>query len=262
MMSLDDLKAIATRHGVEVVDRGYGHFQLKGVLLVNFYPNARKPSAYVAGTTAGKKMVTADEACRMALQPPAMVNRAEKARRKAQTKTKYRLIARIESVAPSVDGKYFCIWCADRFLPSELTVEHVIPLARGGLNNDNNRALACAPCNTTRGHAMPEITGGAKAMDNQHQKITGYRELNQGEIDLMNAIKALGAEATTLLRRVDAHLADQTRIALEDVAAGGTKDEVTRIAAAEPLRWRSIAKTDIQTALMALTRAVAQPSSF
>ena len=28
-------------------------------------------------------------------------------------------------------------------------------------------------------------------MENQHRKITGYRELNQDEIDLMNEIKAM-----------------------------------------------------------------------
>ena len=32
-------------------------------------------------------------------------------------------------------------------------------------------------------------------MDNQHKKIKGYRDLSQGEIDLMNKIKA-HAEAT------------------------------------------------------------------
>lgn len=31
-------------------------------------------------------------------------------------------------------------------------------------------------------------------MDNQHRKISGYRELNQDEIDLMNEIKAFGPE--------------------------------------------------------------------
>lgn len=29
-------------------------------------------------------------------------------------------------------------------------------------------------------------------MDNQHRQITGYRELSQQEIDLMNRIKAMG----------------------------------------------------------------------
>ena len=35
-------------------------------------------------------------------------------------------------------------------------------------------------------------------MDNQHRKIAGYRELSQTEIDLMNRIKAKGAELLEL----------------------------------------------------------------
>ena len=35
-------------------------------------------------------------------------------------------------------------------------------------------------------------------MDNQHRKIAGYRELTQGEVDLMNRIKAKGAELLDL----------------------------------------------------------------
>ncbi len=31
-------------------------------------------------------------------------------------------------------------------------------------------------------------------MDNQHKKITGYRDLTQGEIDAMNAVKHLEAQ--------------------------------------------------------------------
>ena len=45
------------------------------------------------------------------------------------------------------------------------------------------------------------------------------------------------------------------------IPTGNTKyAEFRRFEAAEPLRWAAIGKTDIQTGLMALTRAVAQPS--
>ena len=36
-------------------------------------------------------------------------------------------------------------------------------------------------------------------MDNQHKKITGYRDLSQSEIDGMNSIKALEADAGDFL---------------------------------------------------------------
>lgn len=74
-------------------------------------------------------------------------------------------------------------------------------------------------------------------MENQHRKIKGYRELSQSEIDAMNEIKSKGAELGELvakLREMDG--LDQ--------------------------RWLSIGATDLQTGLMALTRAVAQQTSF
>ena len=74
-------------------------------------------------------------------------------------------------------------------------------------------------------------------MENHHRRIKGYRELSQSEIDAMNEIKSKGAELGELvakLRGMDG--LDQ--------------------------RWLSIGATDLQTGLMALTRAVAQPTSF
>jgi hypothetical protein len=74
-------------------------------------------------------------------------------------------------------------------------------------------------------------------MENQHRQIKGYRELSQAEIDLMNEIKAKGAEMGDL---------------------------VDKLRKAEGLdqRWVSIGATDFQTGLMALTRSVAQPTFF
>ena len=74
-------------------------------------------------------------------------------------------------------------------------------------------------------------------MDNQHQKIKGYRELSQTEIDLMNKIKAKGAELGEL---------------------------VAELQATEGLDQRAIAigKTELQTGTMWLVRGVAKPESF
>ena len=85
-------------------------------------------------------------------------------------------------------------------------------------------------------------------MDNQHRKIKGYRELSQEEIDLMNEIKAKGAEFEDLISRLH-----ETQDAI--TAEHGTGD-------AEPRRWISIGKTHIQQGLLALTRAVAKPDFF
>ena len=95
-------------------------------------------------------------------------------------------------------------------------------------------------------------------MDNQHQKIKGYRALTAGEIELMNQIKAKGVELQVLISQVNGHLAQQNAAA----AQAGDGDELDRIEGAQPKRWVAIANTDLQTGLMALTRAVAQPTTF
>lgn len=98
-------------------------------------------------------------------------------------------------------------------------------------------------------------------MENQHRKIAGYRELSQEEIDLMNRIKAKGAELLDLHYELDTMLRGQAEVK-SDNAAGNTSDyaEFDRFMSAEPLIWASIGKKDIQTGIMALVRAVAQPA--
>ncbi|VWB88550.1 hypothetical protein BLA13014_04099 [Burkholderia aenigmatica] len=108
-------------------------------------------------------------------------------------------------------------------------------------------------------------------MDNQHQRIKGYRDLSQAEIDLMNEIKAKGEELLHLQARLAGFL-DTQRETLTCAAkvstthepwqqgASGECIELRRFLAAEPQRWAAIGKTDIQTGIMALVRAVAQPA--
>ncbi len=97
-------------------------------------------------------------------------------------------------------------------------------------------------------------------MENQHRKITGYRELSQVEIDLMNRIKAKGRELLELQAELVEMLVKQGREKSADAAENTDRHaELERFHAAEPMRWAAIGKTDIQTAVMALVRAVAQP---
>jgi hypothetical protein len=100
-------------------------------------------------------------------------------------------------------------------------------------------------------------------MDNQHRKISGYRELGQEEIDLMNEVKALGVAQEAVLKKVEAHIEAQregfhrTLIAGKDAGTG-----LARMANATPERFLALAKTEFQTGLMYATRAVAQPEFF
>ena len=90
-------------------------------------------------------------------------------------------------------------------------------------------------------------------MDNQHRKIKGYRELSQEEIDLINEIKAEGVRLEALQEKVK-------QFNLGFMQSSHEADGLTQ--QAESFRWAAIAKTDFQTGLMALTRAVAKPTFF
>ncbi|HDU8195763.1 Acb2/Tad1 domain-containing protein [Acinetobacter baumannii] len=115
-------------------------------------------------------------------------------------------------------------------------------------------------------------------MENQHRKIKGYRELSQEEIDLMNRIKQVGADLLALQAELVGRLDTDAEVKLVEarrsiegheyeghpynVYNGNTDEcqEYRRFEEAEPLRWAAIGKTDIQTGIMALVRAVAQPA--
>lgn len=93
-------------------------------------------------------------------------------------------------------------------------------------------------------------------MENQHQRISGYRELNQTEIDLINEIKTLGINIEAVVIRVQAHIREQRN------DTGDNTPEEERLNAATPERFAAMSVTQFQTGLMYLTRAVGQPTHF
>lgn len=99
-------------------------------------------------------------------------------------------------------------------------------------------------------------------MENQHRKISGYRELSQPEIDLMNDIKAIGPQVKSIIEKLDRHLSNQIQNAYGNEPAEANVDEVRRLQEADPIKWMQQGATDIQKGLMSLTRAVAQPTFF
>lgn len=71
-------------------------------------------------------------------------------------------------------------------------------------------------------------------MENQHKKITGYRDLSQAEIDGMNAIKLLEVDAGELFK------------------------EIGKIEGVDP-RLLALAKTNLQQGFMWFVRSIAKP---
>lgn len=74
-------------------------------------------------------------------------------------------------------------------------------------------------------------------VDNQHKKITGYRDLSQAEIDLMNECKELSQKCGELCSKLH-RAADLDQ------------------------RWITIGATDLQKGFMSVIRGIAQPTTF
>ena len=74
-------------------------------------------------------------------------------------------------------------------------------------------------------------------VENQHKKITGYRDLTEREIELMNECKALATVVGVMCDKLE--------------EAAGIDD-----------RWLRIARTELQQGFMALIRSIARPETF
>ena len=74
-------------------------------------------------------------------------------------------------------------------------------------------------------------------MDNQHKLIKGYRDLSEGEIKAMNAVKSEAERIGLLVEELEANI---------DLDA----------------RWVAIAKDHLQQGFMAAVRSIAKPTTF
>ena len=58
-------------------------------------------------------------------------------------------------------GAGICHHCGEKFPPGDLTMDHLVPIIRGGKSTKGNLVPSCKRCNTERKHRLPfEQTGG------------------------------------------------------------------------------------------------------
>lgn len=48
-----------------------------------------------------------------------------------------------------------CHYCGEKFLPAELTMDHIVPVARGGTSTKGNVVPACKECNSKKKYLLP-----------------------------------------------------------------------------------------------------------
>jgi 5-methylcytosine-specific restriction endonuclease McrA len=58
-----------------------------------------------------------------------------------------------------IRDEFACQYCAERFHPKQLTLDHVIPAVQGGKKNWTNIVTACISCNQVKGGRTPAQAG-------------------------------------------------------------------------------------------------------
>lgn len=48
-----------------------------------------------------------------------------------------------------------CHHCGEKFPPAELTMDHLVPIIRGGKSTKGNLAASCKKCNSARKQGLP-----------------------------------------------------------------------------------------------------------
>lgn len=132
----------ATELGLIALDKGNNHWQIKGKFLVNYYPE--RGTCYIAGTNKGFRLFELEQVFKTASEFPKEMLAPVERKKSPYTKYKMQLLRRHP----------FCKWCAKKLTKETGTIDHLIPLSKGGLNNPNNYVLACEPCNSKRGNTV------------------------------------------------------------------------------------------------------------
>ncbi len=146
-----DFREACQDAGFTAVDCGRGHWRIVGSLvMVNWYPFSKKRTIYVNGTTAS---TSATGGIREAIQAaeghlPTMQVGSTPTKRKGATwarRVKDQWFKR---------GKVVCHVCRRELTRNTCTIDHNIPLTRGGSNLPDNRRPACEGCNQDKGHKL------------------------------------------------------------------------------------------------------------
>lgn len=138
------------------------HWQIRGgKFCVNFYPLKNGgPSFYVNGMNSGWEATASGHCCTVADaivaadKPP--INLCSYARKRKRKRSYKGAKKRLLRASP------FCYWCKKKLDTSSSTLDHMIPLSKGGTNGTDNFVLACEDCNKNRGNDMPKRTEWSK----------------------------------------------------------------------------------------------------
>ena len=140
-MELEDL---LKQNGLKLERRSEFHYQIKGGHLpVNYYPTTR--SVYINGMSQGKRGVTDEQIVEFALGR-SVPDGVKLFGRKNFKSTKKRMWKKSKMCA-------LCGIIIQKF--EDASVDHKIPISKGGSNRADNLQLAHKKCNVEKGNSLP-----------------------------------------------------------------------------------------------------------
>lgn len=89
----------------------------------------------------------------------------------------------------------------------------------------------------------------------QQPKITGYRQLSEQEVALMNECKAIAEQVGAFVRKLDGLPHSLGGPVLIEIEPGKFEPSIDQ-------DWVMTGTTQLQLGFMALTRVIAQPTTF
>ena len=118
------------------------HYQYKGKVIVNYYPT--KQTAYISKTNNGIKCQSEELARAWADNPDLIpVNNISKAKRKNNNRKRRHKLYYDRGITT-------CYCCGKPMYFEDTTLEHIIPLSKGGSNNLDNLSLSHKDCNNKK----------------------------------------------------------------------------------------------------------------
>lgn len=143
------LDRVAAKLGLKIRSCGGGHFRIEGGRYeVNYYPNSRRRTIYVKtmGLSATITSGSWEKALEFAniLPNEGHIRAHEKSRRRPMRQWKKVLFK----------SGCRCYLCGITLTMETATVDHFIPISKGGNNDVENLRLACFDCNKEKGDKL------------------------------------------------------------------------------------------------------------
>lgn len=138
------LEMLGREYGFTVVAKRGGFLVLESpVRKVVYLP--MKGLMYVGGSPSGVKVKDHKHLVDAVTSPPEVKPKKEQNRRKRSYVADRKRLW---------DKDPHCFWCNKFLLFEETTLDHIVPLCRGGGEEEDNHAIACNDCNQRRGSSL------------------------------------------------------------------------------------------------------------